>query len=635
MALNCSIYQSECLFKRRPNAKDGEIFGTKCDVCQVTVCKECANFTASEIDALYVQNRTILFFCEGCKASLSDMEQLSKKFDQLKKDHLESDLEDLKSSFQEENRRLENISKAKDDQIKRLQKSSQCMDLEVIEAEQNFESTIKAQQMELKQRNNKLLELTRKNTELSKELKLISKKFADLQSEIMELNNLNNTLLKNISSLSQENDKYVQVSMNLRKKENANKHEDELSTLQETIESLEKKIREKDKYLERLKRNSQVFEEEVSNAEKTLVLQLKKLNKRNTALEEEIKEIKSSKEKINAELESARDAKQVLEVKIKELTALNRDMVVTIETLEKDNQAYLKETKEIQLKLLSIQTVNNVEQQSYETDMDKVRKMSESMLTSIKVLESENQQYSCEINRLEDIIRKLKSVNAILPLETNRHSNGDAGQANAKPENNSHIPYSEQVLRKEDKRNKILILCDEAGRGLNGLLEKKLKQDYCVQCIIKPGAPYVDVIHNMEQLVKDFTKSDCVIVLAGSNEFQQGYPATDKFVIAKRINSFFQKFYSFAKKVNQVSEGRFLLLNCLIKAKKGKKFENIAELIKLNLKEKNEKNLIFVPTISREEFFNVVNKTQPSTRSTPKTSNLNFLEPIRAITNSP
>ncbi|CAG9761200.1 unnamed protein product [Ceutorhynchus assimilis] len=285
--------------------------------------------------------------------------------------------------------------------------------------------------------------------------------------------------------------------------ENANKHEDELSTLQEKIESLEKKIREKDKYLERLKRNSQVFEEEVSNAEKTLVLQLKKLNKRNTALEEEIKEIKGSKEKINAELESARDAKQVLEVKIKELTALNRDMVVTIETLEKDNQAYLKETKEIQLKLLSIQIVNNVEQQSYETDMDEVRKMSESMLTSIKVLESENQQYSCEINRLEDIIRKLKS-------------------ANAKPENNSHIPYSKQVLRKEDKRKKILILCDEAGRGLNGLLEKKFKQDYCVQCIIKPGAPYVDVIHNMEQLVKDFTKSDCVIVLAGSNEFQQG-----------------------------------------------------------------------------------------------------------------
>lgn len=69
-----------------------------------------------------------------------------------------------------------------------------------------------------------------------------------------------------------------------------------------------------------------------------------------------------------------------------------------------------------------------------------------------------------------------------------------------------------------DKRHKVLILADETGRGMGKRLQKLLGENYVVTAIVKPNATMDQVLSSGSILCKYFSKSDFVIIMAGSND---------------------------------------------------------------------------------------------------------------------
>ena len=267
MSSNCTLCGSACIFKRRPNAKEGELFGAQCDGCELFICKDCAKLTATEVDAVVLQNRT-LSFCYDCRAGFPDIVQLAKKFEQLqveltKKDkyifNLEADLEDLKLTLKDEIQRLSDDNKLKNDHIERLERRTQTLDEEVFEAERNYEAIIQSQKIELNRiskdladqvrlyelnagsknlihkesqtsnillqhkciqateaesgqietLNRKLEHLESTNIKLQSELDTSITKFEELQMFFNEMNSMSRNMTSTIETLSAENDMYA------------------------------------------------------------------------------------------------------------------------------------------------------------------------------------------------------------------------------------------------------------------------------------------------------------------------------------------------------------------------------------------------------------------------------------------
>lgn len=67
-------------------------------------------------------------------------------------------------------------------------------------------------------------------------------------------------------------------------------------------------------------------------------------------------------------------------------------------------------------------------------------------------------------------------------------------------------------------RSRVLILCDELGRGIGEIMCSHLK-DCKIETIIKPGACYNSVIEDIIGLTRNFTLRDYVVIIAGTNDF--------------------------------------------------------------------------------------------------------------------
>lgn len=67
-------------------------------------------------------------------------------------------------------------------------------------------------------------------------------------------------------------------------------------------------------------------------------------------------------------------------------------------------------------------------------------------------------------------------------------------------------------------KHRVLILADETGRGLRNILQKRLGQEYHVTSSLKPYASLEHVLLNSYVQCQDFTKSDYIVILAGSHD---------------------------------------------------------------------------------------------------------------------
>lgn len=67
-------------------------------------------------------------------------------------------------------------------------------------------------------------------------------------------------------------------------------------------------------------------------------------------------------------------------------------------------------------------------------------------------------------------------------------------------------------------KKKVVIFSDQNGKGIRNILQNIIGNSYEVTAIVKPNAHIDQVLSSCNNICKEFTKSDFVIILAGSND---------------------------------------------------------------------------------------------------------------------
>lgn len=141
---------------------------------------------------------------------------------------------------------------------------------------------------------------------------------------------------------------------------------------------------------------------------------------------------------------------------------------------------------------------------------------------------------------------------------------------------------SDRPLNANVTKNKLLILSDETGKGINYALHQKLNK-FDVLSFTKPAASLRSVVENLESLTKNLGKNDFACIIAGKNDFSRNRYPSLKFLREKLLqccphinviissvpyswnNSRNQKIFDYntslnecITKLNKVTEGNFL-----------------------------------------------------------------------------
>ena len=77
--LRCSECSEKCYRLAKP--PEGERFGSACDSCASVFCETCSEISPSEIRAVVLKQRVLLFYCPACSASITEIPKLK---DELK-----------------------------------------------------------------------------------------------------------------------------------------------------------------------------------------------------------------------------------------------------------------------------------------------------------------------------------------------------------------------------------------------------------------------------------------------------------------------------------------------------------------------------------------------------------------------
>lgn len=129
---------------------------------------------------------------------------------------------------------------------------------------------------------------------------------------------------------------------------------EEIDDLKKELNVLRKELSEKDIFIKRLKRRSQVFADEVSEAEDKLNAQLTEQSNRIAELTTEITRLNRIKSELITKIESDESVTQ-LNNNIRDLTDTNRQMITSISVLEEENAAYFAEIKQLKQQLDTIE----------------------------------------------------------------------------------------------------------------------------------------------------------------------------------------------------------------------------------------------------------------------------------------
>ena len=139
--------------------------------------------------------------------------------------HLEDNIKDLKSDFRQELDRVTSDNKMKDDHIRRLQRRTQTIDEEVFEAEKGFENKIQLQKQEICNLNKELAELVTSNLKKKEEIESYLSQIKTIEVEVEKLKALNQSVNSRLSSLSKDNNSYIQELVRINKEKDATRKE--------------------------------------------------------------------------------------------------------------------------------------------------------------------------------------------------------------------------------------------------------------------------------------------------------------------------------------------------------------------------------------------------------------------------
>lgn len=275
--------------------------------------------------------------------------------------------------------------------------------------------------------------------------------------------------------------------------------------ISDRIDELLSMNREKDSYIQTMKKRATDFENEVFNTERKYVDEVNVYKAKIIDLNKEIVDYLNRNSSLQAECDKLKAGLERLGMEIGECNKSRDSMLTSIETLTEENRAYINELK--QIKRDSFNLRNNSKTYKKLSLMPVVTWESRGLHKS-KVGQShsgeavhdagvDGEKRSCIGDIADDISRVGIAANVVtLPHET------------------------------LDRKCRVLILCDESGRYICNQLRQTLKStQFSVETIIKPNARLEDVVGNMDKLTRDFSTRDYVIVMAGKNNFlKKAYP---------------------------------------------------------------------------------------------------------------
>lgn len=273
--------------------------------------------------------------------------------------------------------------------------------------------------------------------------------------------------------------------------------------LNEEIRILKEELSEKNTYIRRLQRNSQVLEDDLLAYDTEHSEELNKHRKKILEQNTEIIQLSEQNSGLRDDLQAVRASLKDLtekrsESRIEEQQDLLSDLDHQLSNLRKTKQ-------ELEGKIADFEA----NEKSMRNELSEFRKINQDMLDSIRVLEAQNDCYSQELSKLSglkdglanDTMQSAESA----PLVSNRR-------------NHSFKNQKTKILKIE----RLLILCDQQGRNFDKLLMRRLHSGVQIQTLIKPGASFLRVVEDIANLTKDMDFSDLVLVIGGLNDFKNG-----------------------------------------------------------------------------------------------------------------
>lgn len=85
-------------------------------------------------------------------------------------------------------------------------------------------------------------------------------------------------------------------------------------------------------------------------------------------------------------------------------------------------------------------------------------------------------------------------------------------------ENVTNLEVNKKPKMSKRKTRRVLILSDSHGRGYSKELGSVLKENFEVTSIIKPNAKIKEVTSSVQELTKNFSEDDSIIILGGTND---------------------------------------------------------------------------------------------------------------------
>ncbi|KAJ8927490.1 hypothetical protein NQ314_020039, partial [Rhamnusium bicolor] len=169
---------------------------------------------------------------------------------------------------------------------------------------------------------------------------------------------------------------------------------------------------------------------------------------------------------------------------------------------------------------------DNNEMRAYEREIGELRQENINMQRKTENLTIEHDKILEQLDKLKEGCNKnnnppaeLKITNKV--LEESIRTTKPAGSNNSIQQEKPQIYLSTKSKLQNTRKNKILVLSDQYGRNLNRCISKQATLNkFQVESFLKPGANYENVLNDVVQLVKSYTKSDFVIVIAGANDFR-------------------------------------------------------------------------------------------------------------------
>lgn len=397
----------------------------------------------------------------------------------------------------------------------------------------------------------------------------------------------------------------------------------------EELKRAETGSREKDAFIERLKKNSRDFEDDVVAVEGKYAEELMRHKNMAVNLKRELDGLRLENDRWQREFGEKEQLVERLERDISELTVLNRDMISTIRTLEEVNEMHLSECNRLRVSMLTSTETLTEENRACTDELRQIKCDSFSSKNSNKTYKKLSLMpvvtwESGGLNKSK--VGQSHSVEAVLDAGVDLEKGGCIGDA---AEDASRVGMGADVVTLRqgtlDRKCRVLILCDESGRYICNQLRQTLNSgQFSVESIIKPNARLEDVVENMDKLAKDFSTRDYVIVMAGKNNFsEKKYPkfrfisdrlrscstnvifvSTPVYIhnrdLCKNILKFNNRLNGFLQKINNLVPCNlaYIEANGLdgLKLERRKVLDKIQK--EITVQKRASKNLIFIDTVN-------------------------------------